>query len=764
MHRVPINSAEALVAPFFEPYVDWVKEWRFTRNEAAGAACSTTWGNVNLQWNSPEPAFAVRLESDPDLLCRGYDRLIVHAQLSRTAAITVAARTDRGWRETSFRARLDGMEYALELGEGDRLESLRISVDAAAAGPGWGCINWILLQSSARLPAYEAQWAEYGKDWSWHLNLETDAVSFLPRHEILFSREELRALQARPEFRDPAAPIGRLADHALTLRPEAWIAETVNLGFDLRFARDRDNMKFLVGHGDAAVRHGDQVGQLSAYPAHLALVAAVRRDLAMARHAARFVASILMCPQWHQSFQCVAPGIGWDHRSYTQSLIAFNIVTVVDLFSELFTPLSHEVILRRLAIDVIGQINWTTYKWDYIFANNSLHLFTVGRMAAAIHLTKTLPRAAGEIDQAYADAAANLDRLILPDGGYDEGPGYLNEMLRAYLMAMHLYARARNQPFEAGLHPSLFTINDYVEAVASTDENRYFMPLCDGARSDQEIFDHFGLMARLMPDSVWTRLYAKYRAQTRGLPTEVFDFLGAPDPRSVAPYSLRPFVELPHTGYCASLRELGGEWLKLLILGSKAQAGHAHDDIGSFLLEFAGDTFADDAGMSNYSHPDVALFKSSRYHNMLIPVGVPDLLRRGPVDRPTSPVRGRGDATRLEAEIAPQSRHPAFVRWHRRWRSETPSRLEITDTYALAEGSGVEFLWNTFLPLTAEGNRITIQGRRGRVRLTIPGEGRVALRELPHYSGRPLHQVAVHQPGREGTLTVSVSFLTPDDP
>ena len=51
-------------------------------------------------------------------------------------------------------------------------------------------------------------------------------------------------------------------------------------------------------------------------------------------------------------------------------------------------------------------------------------------------------------------------------------------------------------------------------------------------------------------------------------------------------------------------------------LDVKAGAGHNHEDKGSFVLEFAGETFAMDPGTCDYSNPLAEILSHCERHNM----------------------------------------------------------------------------------------------------------------------------------------------------
>jgi hypothetical protein len=105
--------------------------------------------------------------------------------------------------------------------------------------------------------------------------------------------------------------------------------------------------------------------------------------------------------------------------------------------------------------------------------------------------------------------------------------------------------------------------------------------ICDSGAGFRN--DTLRILTELVPNSYWTTLCNKQQA-ARGGP-----MLDAAPP-------LPAYIELPEIGYIASTRSLGSELVKVFIMGNKANAGHTHEDKGSFVLEFAGRTFAADLG------------------------------------------------------------------------------------------------------------------------------------------------------------------------
>jgi hypothetical protein len=102
-------------------------------------------------------------------------------------------------------------------------------------------------------------------------------------------------------------------------------------------------------------------------------------------------------------------------------------------------------------------------------------------------------------------------------------------------------------------------------------------------------------------------------------------------------------------------------------------------------------------------------------------------------------------------------------RWRRTWDSPTPDTLTITDDYDLAKGDGVVFYWQTLLPVTVDGRRARIRGRRGDVELTAPEESEWILEDLPLVDGTQ-HRLALEWPHANGKLTIRARLIGASEP
>lgn len=200
--------------------------------------------------------------------------------------------------------------------------------------------------------------------------------------------------------------------------------------------------------------------------------------------------------------------------------------------------------------------------------------------------------------------------------------------------------------------------------------------------------------------------------------------------------------------------------IEILWMGFRAGADHTHEDKGSFVLEFAAQSFATDLGIRDYGDPMSNVYKQAQRHNMLAPYGTPDRprpLRPLPVD--VGPA-GEGDEIRFHARIeAAPGWGDFYKQWEREWDSATPDTLVIRDEYEIGRGDGVEFYWQTLLLCRLEGQTVTITGDKGIVTVTAPEGTSVRLEEPPLHGAATQQCIAIRKEGVSGTLEVRVKLM-----
>lgn len=723
MRLTPINSAEAVFEAFHDPQLSELAQWTVTSDGVTGFEVWQNWVWVQWEWGQPAAdGRVVRFARALDLDCSRYDRVILNAAIPEGGHYVLNAETDAGPR--TRRGEPYGSakrEEWLPLDGAKRLTGLVIEAYFPPGSSGNAWIYWLALQNTARLPDHLAQWQGFDARWENYLQPESFEPEFKPTYGLLINDEELEGVRRDFSNSPMADTLREAAEDARAITPERLIGQYVNFWNSNQLRRERDHGKVITIHGP----HAAQAGLLF-------------KDKALCRLAARFALSIAHCERWDDSFMCFMPGSAWEQRSFVQSICVYECALILDLCGEWFTPLGRQLILRRIAEEGIGEMNFNTWWWEYLFHCNQLAWFAPGRILGYLLLEKTMPvrgegypaapsRVAPYTELAVKDLIESLNLCLQPDGGYVEGPTYFTWVARQAFLALHLYARARGKSLDELMPESMRRTALMAEVLYSTADDLDVLPICDAMFAFPEALAH---LAAHMPDSHWVTVYRKQLQRAGAAPSLLSMALTRSIPEKGP--DLRPFVDMPATGMTCSVRQLGPEIVKLFLMGNKGGAGHTHEDKGSFILEFAGDSFAMDFGVVDYSNPLVEELKHAQRHNMLTPWSKTD--RPGPARPVLADIRAdaRGDATSFHAQMhLTPGWEGWFSQWQRTWDSPTPDTFTITDEWAVAKGEGVIFHWTTPLPMRREGDVIIITGRRGRAEITLPADTEARIEQLP---------------------------------
>jgi hypothetical protein len=753
---VPINIAEAIIEPFWTPDLSGLPKWNVEPGRDHGLRIKQSWSAVDFEWASkPKTGPALRMSRTFHVDCSAYDRLLLRLAPPTGSVIRIAAHTDKGkCTFTSEPATEKRAEYALDLQGARRLDSVTIEIDARAEGNAAGWLRWIGLQSTERLKRYFAQWDFSGMQWDAYIKPADALLHFEPRYGIFLTRREL--VDRRAEHEQAVKRLGQsgymsLAAAARDYEPERGIHEFSESG----------------GRTSAHSRVRDEFQPALPGSPELAVAGLVLRDAETLRMAARFALSLAMSEHWDTGFMSVVPGSAWEDRAFRRSYASQDIAEILDLAGEIFTDAGRNYLMRRLAEEGIGPINYVTWRHEYIFHCNQLAYFNTGRMYASLVLEREWPRVKPYTDLAYHDAVDNLETVIEPDGGALEGPGYLNPTIRENYNALKYYARARGLNVTELIPPLVKRTANYAAVVASTTGDDV-IAVCDS----DAIFhtDTLTILTELVPHSYWTTLFHKKQLVEAGKGDEGVRYLfslrrgNAPEPitgekvpDTFSSPALPAYIALPEIGYIASVRSLGDHLVKVFIVGNKAGADHTHEDKGSFVLEYAGQAFAMDLGIEDYSDPAQIAYKHCQRHNMLVPVGTAERAHpQNPLPFNIKPT-GRGDERTFHARIdATPGWNGYYKAWLRTWDSPSPDTLVIRDEYELAKGNAVEFYWQTRLPVEQTDAGLTIRGDKGIATLSFPPDCTLRLDHPPLADGATHTRIAIRKQATQGTLEVTV--------
>lgn len=737
---VYINPAEAILEPFWDMSISRIDQW-----ECESGTVKQSWCGVDYSWQTAPMTLhrPCRIDSSD------FNALTLSIILPRKTTLEISVDGDKGVISSFYppeeRDPLQ-TEFRFPLRGTTKINGISLIFHSDVPDSGW--MRWIGFENTPRLKEWLAYWDKVRHhNWDQHLAKPGFTPSFTPSMGIVLTGKQLDSLR---EYHDAylkkhgSSPFTTFAERVRNATPpELRIMETASQ--ELRFARYRDVM-FWKEHGSLTMSR------------LIAITGTILRDKELLSLAARYALSLTACDKWGTGFQAHVRGTSFDHRSFDESGIAWNIVAALDLAGDALSDSGKTLLLRHLAERGIGQINYVVWRYPYIFKNNQLAAFSPGRIAGYLALEKNWAHVQPYTDLAKQELDSSFNSIFAADGGFSEGSAYFQYTMGTGLPAYFMFANGRNQEFTAIIPQAIAKADSYADVFISTCEDQYFIPIssCNGKHGLN--ISAVSLLAKIFPASQYPRLIRRFISNKKGLFDSADEFfwlaaassVGQPD----TPY--KSFAILPSINSVASTRELKSQLVKLLVCGdTSSMRGHRHNDAGAFVLEFAGETFAMDSGSVQYADPWTEKLKSPARHNTLTPMNIPHdaTAQTKYVD---TPLTAKGDNQSFHAgiDLTPAWKN-SFASYRRTWDSPSPDLIVIHDDYELSSGDSVAFNWLTMLPMSQENGRVTVQGVRGRAVIDIQ-EDAVAVIEKLEYPDKSSGQnrlriIRKHPKGRLST-------------
>ena len=733
----PINVAEAIFEPFWDPQLSGLKNWKITDGSSYGLKVFQNWCWVNFEWTAlPPHRRPLFMELNSLIPCKGYNRLLLVINAPPKSIVILSALTDKGRFQTRQSAHpTEKIEVALPITNSNTINKIQIAIETNQQGSAAGWIAWLGLQNTSLLKTHLSYWRRNYPVPETYLTPVDKIKKFKPIYGIMVPEETIKSDRKN---KSALAYFMELRKKAKEFVPETLRNESLRVHMDNRYNRVRDHKR-----------------PFNIQCSELARAGLVLKDPFLLRLAARAAIAKAMCPNWEENPLCEFPGGIFEHRCFTHTELMEDICHALDLAGEAFNETGRDYILRRIAEEGLGRTNFIIWKHDYIFRNNQLSAFSPGRIAVYALLSKHWRHVEPYMELAYKELCENMNNILLPDGGYAEGPSYFSYGVGFGIRAFEYYARWKKIPLSKVIPKRLAKTANMAWCLGSTCPENDFIPFGDA-------IPHFGiyplkLFASCVPDSAWSLLHKKAVAHHNKKPLPAIEW--------------PPFIRLPNMGVLASHRKIKNEWLKIFVSGCTANADHNHEDKGSFVIEFAGETFALDPGRHcYYGTSAAALVKNCELHNMLIPFGNFNVRPCPELPHPTKPfprgivAYGKGDKVNFNAFINPTLGYEKYFKlWKRFFISKSPEILTIKDVYHLANGDGVDFLWQTTLPVTITNNQIIIQGQKGRCTITTGLDTHIGIeevaREKKENCPEKIHRrIRIRKKGKVGFLEVKVFF------
>jgi hypothetical protein len=729
MKTIPINAAEAIIAPLFDYTLSGHAEFRLLEDGRQDGVWSQAWDACNIR--SDAPRFTLVWQGE--CAFTGYDAMRFFITLAPDLRLSGSAVVD-GTRHVLF-TDVAGATAPQEPTSGPLcspeapavLQEIRLDFAASLPRTSHVCLRWISLVNRANEPLIEQALPRYTPDWP---GLLVAAPATTEVEDSLFAgAAELREIKARsrePRFRPLLAALQSAAAQWEGAAPEGWVREFIPCEEGLyRFVRVRDRGRPPF---DDAMTTLAVAGFLCDRPDWSKLAA---RMVLAAAHM-----------HWFEGPQSCFPGSSWHHGCYMEDHYGSAVAVTLPSVAGWLTPTGTARVLDALET-AWAVVNEKAAEPGYRWYMNQGLVANRGRLLQAACLARygRGERYRDAVEQSYRDHCTMLNHYLNAEGHCFEGPHYFMYSFNAAVSLWCAYAHVRNRPVR-DIVPDLFKKTPgYVEAVfSSTSEHGCVIPLsitvghpfsplllaflaevCDWEKGR-------GYLHRRLAAESAGAAPGREAAGLEGLPAFLMLALLATPPEPVA-------TAAPGLGRCLRSGLLSYEFPapargKLWFCCERPSSGHTHNDRGSVILEANGVPLLLDPGHPNYANPMGTFMMEAAWHNLAFPEGEA-MASRYPtsppdLETPLPRVLDRAEATaqgvRFGADLKPL--YVQAVRLARRdgvlvLRSATAGDLQLRDRWELTEPRRLRVTFQSYAPWTITGNSATATFAGTRIAITF---------------------------------------------
>lgn len=740
-NTIMINPGEGIFEPFWNPEISLIDTWKIQEINQSEASVTQQWASLKISWNQKtKNKSVISLSKKYSLDVEKFDNLLIYGFFPVGTKISITIEGNNklvNYLSESYCE--SGKEIEVDIKDINTIEKIDINIIPSILGFSLGNINWIGLQNKSKLDDYLDQFKNYDKNWDGLLK-SNFTPSFKPQYGFVIKETDLKIIRKRLKEDNFSNIDYKRLDRLNKIDPEKYISDYVNFWDDTRFERVRDYGKYLTMDG--------------AFLAEMGIILENKEYLYLA---ARYALSLLFCKNWYDSFMCNFPLGTWEHRGFVPSIIAHQISVILDLAGDLFTDTAKNMFLRRLGENAQGTINFVSWKHDYMFHNNQIPWFSHGRILSALILNHHYSHCEKYLKIAYEDLIETFDNIIMEDGGYGEGPSYFNCLCEHALLGLYFYSNAKNVPFNSIIPKQFLSMEDFIQSLYSTDKSSDIFAICDG--HPHLSFLTLSIMNYCCPNSTWSKILSEKiaRSDNRKIDSIVVEnLLSKKIINKVIPKTL---INMEKLGCLSSYRIINNKELKIFINGNEKNVDHAHEDKGSFIIEFDNETFAMDSGSTDYSKPFASLLQLAPYHNMLVPYNCGERAHPNRPNKDDIKVIGVETEQGFEASIDLSNDWPGFYRlWKRNFSTPSKDTLLIKDSYEIEKGDGVIFYWKTLLDVKKVSNKIIINSNNSYIEIEVMDECIIEIKESPFTDKNTQKSIEIKKAGRIGTLNIMVKF------
>lgn len=711
---IPINQAEAVFERFYDSARSGLAQWAFSCDNGTGGAKQQEWQAAAINWRRGGGKVVGRLSRRLNLDVSGYSHFMIRCNLAASCSLTVRAATDGKKRTVLCNIAGQNEFYDFE-GRlpGKCLQSIEIEVRAEESGPGGAAIFWLGLFDQAQRDRARARPSPYDGKWEGLIRPVGEVKRFTPQLELFFGNRELAAIRrkvARPYYREVMAKLRQTARGYLGAKPHKHVGEyPVSPGSGRRYSRT-----YALGI--------PQNERISPAMFTCAFVGLIDQDERLLRTALSHALAAAHCTYWDDSHMMTIPGGCWDHRAFKAAALTHWFVRAWDWAGSLLTEAGVTVMARAISLKALPLFLMSLERHGYMRHCNQAIIFAVGALNCHAALARVWDYGEERLDVALAALSETVVNYTEPDGGAHEGLGYFNWSYATALEGYIVAARIKGKDVREIVPKCVLKTPAYLKNILSTAEPvDAGIAVADGGKPGKHGMDMLSRLMLVCDDPEIRAMWAMARRvhEKDGANGDINDILFGPARLPKAKTAAPVFSLLRHTGMLCSNRPVAGGSVRLQVIGASADAGHTHQDKGSFVLEAFGEEILIDRGICIYCDIRALSMKRADQHNMITPNdsdGVP-LAAICPCPEAMLPT-GKGDRTALRARIDGSAQWtPHFKKWVRTITSETPQTFVVADAIERRSKGTVSFHLQSRFPWQAKDGAWVSVGKKSTVRV-----------------------------------------------
>lgn len=309
-----------------------------------------------------------RVFNGDGVMLSGYKNLVLSLAIEKGTIVCLKGLTDVG----EFNRKIQSInstqsQYVLPLQDAKYLRKVEFYFESNASKTVSGTLGWFGLRDSVQLITEKKNWEILdNQPLDLYVRKDAESCDARPVHYLLFGEKEYNQIVELLKLKGLNKKINARSE--LKLQPY--------LGTRM-YARDH------LQEGSVMTVNSDPISLQK-----VLLNATFTQDKASLREAAITAVKYALIPHWEVDFITDYPGGIWEQKAFDASRIAYGLALACDLAGSFLTPAGEALILRRLAEDGIGNINYNVWKWQYIFKCNQLPVFSAGRIASYVLLEK----------------------------------------------------------------------------------------------------------------------------------------------------------------------------------------------------------------------------------------------------------------------------------------------------------------------------------------------------------------------------------------